>query len=584
MTGKKVLLRNTFLMFCGLFFYCKTSGFFVFVLIFAILLNYLCARLVGASNNTARRKAYLVAGLVVNLLLLFYFKYSYFVVDVINNILGTSMKVVDIFAEVGNIIAGRTAFDTGKIVLPVGISFFTFQNISYIVEVYRGNVAPVRSILNYGFFVSFFPSLMSGPIIRAREFIPQLYRPYFLPRRQFGIAVFWILNGLVKKIILSDYLAVNFIDRVFENPTMFSGFENLMGLFGYSLQIYADFSGYTDIATGVAILMGFYLPINFNSPYKATNAGEFWKRWHISLSKWLQTYLYIPLGGNRKITATSYIIIIAMGLVAVLLSGSIYVGIAMGLIALAVWISIKLSKGNHKTTTNLNMMNTMLLGGMWHGASWNFIIWGGLNGLGILVYKYWKNRSIYARMAILSVALAVAGVSLWLWQYPILRIAFVWIAIVWAGNLVKFVYNMILSARGVGGGNRATAWLSGAWAVLQTFAFITFTRLFFRSGSNLDPQEANTHAWNTATNMVGQIGGKWHFDVIPDMIWGYRSVFVIFILGMIVHWLPERFKRRYRLWFSAMPLWAVVVAVVLTVFVLYQFVSADLQRFIYFQF
>ena len=134
MTGKKVLLRNTFLMFCGLFFYCKTSGFFVFVLIFAILLNYLCARLVGTSNNTARRKAYLVAGLVVNLLLLFYFKYSYFVVDVINNILGTSMKVVDIFAEVGNIIAGRAAFDTGKIVLPVGISFFTFQNISYIVE------------------------------------------------------------------------------------------------------------------------------------------------------------------------------------------------------------------------------------------------------------------------------------------------------------------------------------------------------------------------------------------------------------------------------------------------------------------
>lgn len=187
-------------------------------------------------------------------------------------------------------------------------------------------------------------------------------------------------------------------------------------------------------------------------------------------------------------------------------------------------------------------------------------------------------------MAILSAALAVAGVSLWLWQYPILRIAFVWIAIVWAGNLVKFVYNVVLSVRGIDGGNKATAWLASAWAVLQTFAFITFTRLFFRSGSNLDPQEANTHAWNTANNMVGQIGGKWHFDVIPDMIWGYRSVFVIFILGMIVHWLPERFKRRYRLWFSAMPLWAVVVAVVLTVFVLYQFVSADLQRFIYFQF
>jgi len=152
--------------------------------------------------------------------------------------------------------------------------------------------------------------------VRAKEFFPQLHKPFFLGRRQFGIAVFWILNGLAKKLILSDYLAVNFCDRVFENPLLYTGFENLTALFGYSLQVYADFSGYTDIATGVAMLMGFYLPKNFNSPYKARNAGEFWKRWHISLSKWLQDYLYIPLGGNRNGTFGSYAIILGIAFLA----------------------------------------------------------------------------------------------------------------------------------------------------------------------------------------------------------------------------------------------------------------------------
>ena len=205
----------------------------------------------------------------------------YFLMGSINAITGLSLPVLGI-------------------PLPIGISFYTFQVISYTVDVYKGSIRPVRNLLDFGFYVSFFPQLVAGPIVRASEFIPQLYKPYHLGRRQFGIAVFWILNGLAKKIILSDYIAVNFIDRVFENPLLFSGFENLMALFGYSLQVYADFSGYTDIATGVAMLMGFYLPQNFNSPYKAPNASNFWKRWHISLSRWLQTYLYIPLGGNRN--------------------------------------------------------------------------------------------------------------------------------------------------------------------------------------------------------------------------------------------------------------------------------------------
>lgn len=586
LTGNKVLLRNTFLMFSGLFFYYKTSGFFVLILIFAILLNFFCAKTINHSKTNRQKKTLLIIGLAINLLLLSYFKYSYFVIDVINNIFGTQLKVVDIFAEIGNVITGKTSFDISKIVLPVGISFFTFQNISYIVEVYREKVTPVSSILNYGFFVSFFPSLMSGPIIRANDFIPQIYKPYFLSKRQFGTAIFWIINGLIKKIILSDYLAVNFIDRVFENPTMFSGFENLMGLFGYSLQIYADFSGYTDIATGVAMLMGFYLPINFNSPYKAKNAGEFWKRWHISLSQWLQNYLYIPLGGNRNSTFGSYCIIITIALIAMMLSGSIYVGLGIVAVMVAVLLRIKLSKnGGQKSITNLNMMNTMLLGGLWHGASWNFIIWGGLNGVGMLVYKWWRHMSQMAKTAVLSVLVLISGALLWSVGYPIFKIAFVWLSILWGGNLIKIIYNTILRFTNK---DNATSqkfeWLATAWAVFQTFVFITFTRLFFRSGSNLDPEEANTHAWNTAKSMVNQIGSKWNFDIIPTMIWEYRSVFIIFVLGMIIHWFPTNFKRRYRMWFASMPVWVMGLVVILTIFVLYQFVSADLQKFIYFQF
>jgi D-alanyl-lipoteichoic acid acyltransferase DltB (MBOAT superfamily) len=169
-------------------------------------------------------------------------------------------------------------------------------------------VRPVTNVLDFGFYVTFFPQLVAGPIVRANEFVPQIYQKFSLSKKQFGIALFWILNGMIKKMVLSDYLAVNFIDRVFTNPMMYTGFENLMALFGYSLQVYADFSGYTDIAIGVALLMGFTLPKNFDSPYKATNPGNFWKRWHISLSTWLKDYLYIPLGGNRKGTFASYLL------------------------------------------------------------------------------------------------------------------------------------------------------------------------------------------------------------------------------------------------------------------------------------
>ena len=582
----RVLQRNIYLVFFSVFFYYKTSGLFVLILVFATFLNLYCAKNIFNAKTENLRKQYLIIGLIINLLVLFYFKYAYFVNDVLNDIFGLNLKVFDVFAWVGNTVTGKQRFDVGNILLPVGISFYTFQNISYIMDVFRRKVEPVKEFFNFAFYVCFFPQLVAGPIVRASEFVPQIYKKFFLSRRQFGIAVFWIINGLAKKIILSDYLAVNFADRIFENPLMFSGFENLMGLFIYSLQVYADFSGYTDIAIGVAMLFGFYLPKNFNSPYKATNASNFWKRWHISLSRWLQDYLYIPLGGNRNASFASYSIIISIAIIAAILSGSLWVGLGIFVLIVIVWLILRYRPDKRKKiTTNLNMMNTMLLGGLWHGASWNFMIWGGLNGIGILIFKFWKDKNVYFRAAVLATATLLFFLLYCIFKFPVFKIAFVWLLIIFAGTFIRLIYNfLLLNSYQLSSLNFQFRRLKTAWAIAQTFVFITFTRLFFRSGSNLDPVDANQTAWNIAKNMINRIGGKWDMSLIPKMIYEYRYIFLLFVAGMIIHWLPDKFKRRYRIYFSAMPLWLMVLLVVAAIFVIYQFISADLQTFIYFQF
>jgi D-alanyl-lipoteichoic acid acyltransferase DltB (MBOAT superfamily) len=520
----------------------------------------------------------LALSVIVNLSTLCYFKYAYFLTDVINDLTCLEFRVFDVFSWVGNQITGDNRFSVDTILLPVGISFYTFQAISYIMDVYRKRIAPVRNIFDFGFYVSFFPQLVAGPIVRANEFIPQLHKKYFLGRKQFGIAVFWIMNGLVKKIVLSDYIAVNFIDRVFEQPLMYTGFENLMALFGYSLQVYADFSGYTDIAIGVAMLMGFYLPTNFNSPYKAKNPGEFWKRWHMSLSRWLQDYLYIPLGGNRNATFGTFCIIIVISAIAVFLSGSWWVGLGIGLLAvILVLVAIFKPEKRKKITTNINAMDTMLLGGLWHGASWNFMIWGGLNGIGMIFYKFWRDWSIYGRTLFILATTFLLRILCVFVPQPVFTVMFVWCMIVLSGNMIRMLYNLF-------GGKKTLQWLQDAWAIFQTFTFITFTRLFFRSGSNLDPAVANETAWNTAKNMVNQMGGTWDWSKVPNIITHYSNVFILILIGLIIHWLPENFKRRYRIWFAKMPLPLMVVVCALIVFVIYQFITADLQSFIYFQF
>ena len=226
-------LRNVFLMAVSWFFYYKTSGLFLLILLFVTVSDWLIAQQIyrnkeqGTRNKEARAKAWLALSIIIDLGLLCYFKYAYFFTHMVNDLLGTEFAVFDLFAYIGNGFSENGRFMVDKIILPVGISFYLFQVMSYTIDVYRGQVKPVRNILDFGFYVSFFPGLVAGPIVRANEFIPQLYKPFCLSRRLFGLAVFWILNGLIKKIVLSDYLAVNLIDRIFDNPLLFSGFENL---------------------------------------------------------------------------------------------------------------------------------------------------------------------------------------------------------------------------------------------------------------------------------------------------------------------------------------------------------------------
>jgi len=603
-------LRNVYLMFVSWFFYYKTSGLFLLILAFVTLSDWLIAQQIKKSNSpkdglTAKRSVsetvcqrsgllWLCLSVAIDLGLLAYFKYAYFFTNMINDLFGTGFRVFDIFAYIGNGFAEAGRFSVDTIILPVGISFYIFQVISYTADVYRQRIQPVKNILDFGFYVSFFPQLVAGPIVRAEEFIPQLYKPFRLSRRAFGIAVFWILNGLAKKIIMSDYLAVNLIDRVFDNPLLFSGFENLFALFAYSLQVYADFSGYTDIAIGVAMLMGFYLPMNFNSPYKSQSPQEFWRRWHMSLGRWLKTYLYIPLGGNRRIGFGTYFWWTLIALVSAALTGWwwILIPFVLFIIGVAVWDKVQktndqspISNKRKLLYANLNSFITQVLGGLWHGASWNFIIWGGINGIGMIVEKIWRNMNWHIRFASMTALTIILCIADAVWNLPVWRLFVVWAAIVWIGTAIRYIYWLLTYDQKITNRQlQITNSIAKAWAILQTFTFITFTRLFFRSSSNLDPATANEVAWATAKNMVNQIGGAWSNAIIPDFLWEYRWVVAMFMAGMIIHWLPTNWKRRYRLAFSAMPLWLMVTFVCIAIFVIYQFVTADMQPFIYFQF
>ncbi len=322
---KKENARITYLTLFSLYFYYKCGGWFFLLLILSTIIDYAIANFIYKSNSKRDRTAWLVLSLVINLGFLAYFKYTNFLLGIANDLQLGHFHVVDI-------------------VLPVGISFYTFQVLSYTIDVYRGLLKPAKNIFDFGFYISFFPHLVAGPIVRASLFLPQIHTDIKITKDDRAAAVFLILTGLFKKAVISDYISVNFVDRVFDAPALYTGFENLMAVYGYAMQIYCDFSGYSDMAIGVALLLGYRLGINFNQPYQSASITEFWRRWHISLSSWLRDYLYVPLGGNRKGKLRQYV----------------------------------------------NLFITMLLGGLWHGASWNFVFWGFLHGVALALDKLFR--------------------------------------------------------------------------------------------------------------------------------------------------------------------------------------------------
>ena len=324
--AKTYTFRNIYVFAFSLFFYYKSSGIYFCLLLFSGVVDYNLAKFLYEEVLESYRKFYLVLSVILNLCFLGYFKYTNFLTENYNSIFDGSLPF-------------------HKIILPVGISFYTFQSMSYIIDIYRRELKPTKNILDYMFFVSFFPQLVAGPIVRASEFIPQIYAKLNLSREDVNKALFLIIGGLIKKTFISDYISLNFVDRVFDAPNSYTSFENLMATYGYTIQIYCDFSGYSDMAIGIALLMGFKLSVNFRTPYKSASITEFWKRWHISLSTWLRDYLYISLGGNRKGKIRMY----------------------------------------------FNLFITMLLGGLWHGASWKFVIWGTLHGIQLVIERIFKD-------------------------------------------------------------------------------------------------------------------------------------------------------------------------------------------------
>lgn len=392
---KRYLLRSIFLTAVSLFFYFKTSGNFVLLLGFMLLFNYVVGLAFHRAQGKRVGKIFLIMGLVVNLAGLFYFKYAYFFTDAFNAQFGTDFNVVNQFAVLGNEWFGKGSF-VDKILVPIGVSFFTFHNISYLVDISRKEIPAAKNFFDYAFYVTYFPHLIAGPIVRARDFIPQIHAPHQLNKYDFSWSLWMIGKGLLKKLIFADYIAVHFIDKVLDAPGAYPGFVGLIAMFAYSLQIYADFSGYTDMAIGVSRLMGFTLLENFNSPYKATSVADFWRRWHKSLSSWLRDYLYIPLGGNQTGSfGTAILTAIILGFL-YFITGWVELWYTYGALLVVYLILWQFWKAFRTfAVRDLNLLITMIVGGLWHGASQNFVIWGTMNGAALVFYNYWKRVSPY---------------------------------------------------------------------------------------------------------------------------------------------------------------------------------------------
>jgi len=367
--------RYVFCIFSLYFFY-KASGWFVGLVLVSAVVDFFLSNAIYREKSQSRKKFLLVLSILFNLGMLFYFKYTDFFIEISNSLFDTN-------------------FNPLNLILPIGISFYTFENLSYTVDVYRGEFKPANKFSDYLLFLAFFPKLMMGPIVRAHDFVPQINEPYVISERDFAKGFFLIISGLIKKLVISDYITLNMVDYMFDNPALHTGVENLMAVYGYAMVIYCDFSGYSEIAIGIALWLGFKIPPNFMSPYQSLNITEFWRRWHISLSTWLKDYLYIPLGGNRNFSVASFIFVggflvgsFIMGVELFHLS-NFWAAVVSAVLLLIFIIPAVITRKTSGIAANFNLLTTMLLGGFWHGASWNFIIWGAIHGVGLGIHKIW---------------------------------------------------------------------------------------------------------------------------------------------------------------------------------------------------
>ena len=440
----------------SLYFFYKACGMYVGLVILSAIVDFNLSRYIYDSESKRQQKALLILSIILNLGLLFFFKYTDFFIGIANDL------------ELGKI-------EPLKLLLPIGISFYTFENLSYTIDVYRREIKPVDNFMDYLFFLSFFPKLMMGPIVRAADFIPQISQPYVLDSEDVGKGMYLIIGGLFKKVVISDFINQNFVQYIFDDPSKHTGLECLLGVYGYAMIIYCDFSGYSDMALGIARWTGFKIPPNFDSPYQSSSITEFWRRWHISLSSWLRDYLYIPLGGNRK----------------------------------------------GKVRQFINLALTMLIGGFWHGASWNFIFWGAMHGSALAVDKvrldWLKKRG--------------GGIT------------------GWPGTLLK-----------IGG-------------ILLTFHFVCFCWVFFKASTFQD-------AWA----LLHQVVYDFQPNVWLELYNGYTAVFWVMLLGFVLHFLPKRTEQFAEHALSRVPVVGSVLIMVVFIWLLVQVKSSQPMMPIYLQF
>lgn len=446
----------------SLYFYYKASGLFVIFLGLSAIVEYFLVQTISRSNKKSTKSILLWTSVIINLGSLAYFKYFNFFLKTYSTLSSGHITFIDI-------------------ALPIGISFFTFQKLGYTINVYKGTSQAVSNFFEYVSFVCFFPVIEAGPILRGDNYFSQISNKPVITNEDLSKAIFLIISGLIKKSVISDYIGINFVDRIFDNPALYSGFENLAAVIGYTLQIYCDFSGYSDIAIGIALLIGIKIPANFRSPYKSLSIKDFWQRWHISLSTWFRDFFFLPVAYSitRRLKNKRF-------------------------------LKIKPENWSY----HLGMFLTMTLCGFWHGANYTFIVWGMLFGLGISVERIIKKQ-------------------------------------------LKFKSNPF---------SKFIGWLI-------TFIFISALWVIFRANS-----------FETAGLVFRQIFLQFNLSIIPQIITGYKEVFILIFLGYLFHFLPERIDSYVENLIVKSPFALKISYFIIAIWIVSQMKFTQIVPFIYFNF